>query len=222
MLHPFYVPSVIMPEVTRKRGRPRKYDTPEEKAKQDVIAKRARRRLQKLPVPAHGDIRFQIYVPQQIEALPPSLTQKKRLDLTSYLDDTSSGDGLASRIETPSSINTTAARSGLPSRSTEGAVLASPCPRSLGNMAGSYRAIDLGSGDTNHAATDNNECKAADCELHSVNLSNASETECTAHLSSERDGVAASPNVAVEIDPGEPRNDGNVRRQNGGAEDTGR
>ncbi|KAK2470118.1 hypothetical protein H9L39_18266 [Fusarium oxysporum f. sp. albedinis] len=41
----------------KKRGRPRKYYTPEDKAKQDVVAKRAKRRLQKQPT--HGDIRFQ-------------------------------------------------------------------------------------------------------------------------------------------------------------------
>ncbi|EGU72261.1 hypothetical protein FOXB_17230 [Fusarium oxysporum f. sp. conglutinans Fo5176] len=36
----------------KKRWRPRKYDTPEHKAKQDVVAKRAKRRLQKQP--PHG------------------------------------------------------------------------------------------------------------------------------------------------------------------------
>ncbi|KAI8396597.1 hypothetical protein FOFC_21145 [Fusarium oxysporum] len=32
-----------MPKAPKKRGRPRKYDTTEDKARQDVIAKRARR-----------------------------------------------------------------------------------------------------------------------------------------------------------------------------------
>ncbi|KAI3574064.1 hypothetical protein IWW34DRAFT_753232 [Fusarium oxysporum f. sp. albedinis] len=58
-----------MPQTPGKRGLPRKYDTPEEKAKREAVAKRARRRLQK-PL-AHGDIRFRIYVPPLMQSYRP-------------------------------------------------------------------------------------------------------------------------------------------------------
>jgi hypothetical protein len=62
-----------MPRTPKTRGRTRKYDTPKDKAKQDVVAKRNRRRLQKQA--AHGNIRFQIYVSAQTEALPTTPSQ---------------------------------------------------------------------------------------------------------------------------------------------------
>ncbi|KAI5456832.1 hypothetical protein BGZ63DRAFT_428932 [Mariannaea sp. PMI_226] len=56
-----------------KRGRPSKYGSKEEKARQDVIAKRARRRLRSTA--AHRDTRFQVYVAQMMEAGPTSSAQ---------------------------------------------------------------------------------------------------------------------------------------------------
>ncbi|WKT43820.1 hypothetical protein QSH57_008673 [Fusarium oxysporum f. sp. vasinfectum] len=37
-----------MPGIPKKRGRPRKYGTPKDKAKHDIVAKRARRRLRNI------------------------------------------------------------------------------------------------------------------------------------------------------------------------------
>ncbi|PWI64141.1 hypothetical protein PCL_12107 [Purpureocillium lilacinum] len=48
-----------MPTTPQKRGRPRKYRSKEEKARRDVLAKRARRHLQWTV--AHRDVRFQVY-----------------------------------------------------------------------------------------------------------------------------------------------------------------
>ncbi|KAK2922492.1 hypothetical protein FoTM2_017345 [Fusarium oxysporum f. sp. vasinfectum] len=73
-----------MSEAPRKRGRPRKYDTPEAKAKQDVIAKRARRQLRNPSV--HGHVRFQVYAPQPICALSPSSSPQRRQKSTNYPD----------------------------------------------------------------------------------------------------------------------------------------
>ncbi|KAH7460612.1 hypothetical protein FOMA001_g19564 [Fusarium oxysporum f. sp. matthiolae] len=97
-----------MPQTPKKRGRPRKYDTPEGKAKRDVAAKRARRWLQKAS--AHDDIRFQIYVPPRREALPTSPLSNTRPILTSSLDNSSDTCVTANRLDalTPS-INSTVA-----------------------------------------------------------------------------------------------------------------
>lgn len=131
--YPSYVILPTMPETIRKRGRPRKYDTPAGKAKQDVNTKRAPRRLQKPS--AHGDIRFQICAPQQIEAFL-SAPSPGRLDLTNRSDDITNAGSWASQIQTPvSSTDTTAARNGFRSQSTEGTILASPCPQRLHNAA---------------------------------------------------------------------------------------
>ncbi|RYC76783.1 hypothetical protein BFJ63_vAg20340, partial [Fusarium oxysporum f. sp. narcissi] len=62
-----------MPGTLKKRGRPRKYDAPKDKAKHDVVAKRARRRLRKQTT--HDSIRFQIYVSSQTEASPVTPSQ---------------------------------------------------------------------------------------------------------------------------------------------------
>ncbi|PWI64129.1 hypothetical protein PCL_12113 [Purpureocillium lilacinum] len=48
-----------MPTTPQKRGGPRKYGSNEEKARRDVLAKRARRHLQQTV--AHRDVRFQVY-----------------------------------------------------------------------------------------------------------------------------------------------------------------
>jgi hypothetical protein len=59
-----------MPEASTKRGRPRKYGSKEEKARQDVIARRARRRLQSTAT--RDNIRFKIYT-------TPKVKDKQRL-----------------------------------------------------------------------------------------------------------------------------------------------
>ncbi|KAK6716806.1 hypothetical protein SNK03_000003 [Fusarium graminearum] len=74
----------------KKRGQPRKYDTPEDKAKQDVAAKRAKRLLQKQPT--HGDISFPINVSQQTEALPPAPSQSIESYEANPLGDPSEAD----------------------------------------------------------------------------------------------------------------------------------
>ncbi|UPK96073.1 hypothetical protein LCI18_007008 [Fusarium solani-melongenae] len=56
-----------MPIAPKKRRRPRKFGTSEEKARQDIIAKRAPRRLRSSS--AHGDVRFQVFIPQPMEVL---------------------------------------------------------------------------------------------------------------------------------------------------------
>jgi membrane carboxypeptidase/penicillin-binding protein PbpC len=58
-----------MPQTPQKRGRPSKYASKEEKAREDVIKKRARRRLQSTA--ARRDIRFQFYNTGQIQAVAP-------------------------------------------------------------------------------------------------------------------------------------------------------
>ncbi|KAI8415966.1 hypothetical protein NW761_015048 [Fusarium oxysporum] len=98
-----------MPQTPGKRGLPRKYDTPEEKAKREAVAKRARRRLQK-PL-AHGDIRFRIYVPPLMQSLPSSPLQNTRSDFANSLNNPPDVGASASGPETPtSSTDTTAAR----------------------------------------------------------------------------------------------------------------
>ncbi|KAH7191472.1 hypothetical protein BKA60DRAFT_584965 [Fusarium oxysporum] len=62
-----------MPRTPKTRGRPRNYDTPKDKAKHDVVAKRARRRLRKQA--AHGNTRFQIYISAETEGLPTTPSQ---------------------------------------------------------------------------------------------------------------------------------------------------
>ncbi|QKD56910.1 uncharacterized protein FOBCDRAFT_227387 [Fusarium oxysporum Fo47] len=54
-----------MPQISTKRGRPRKYGSKEEKARQDVIARRARRRLQSTA--ARDNTRFKIYTTSMVK-----------------------------------------------------------------------------------------------------------------------------------------------------------
>ncbi|KAH7124214.1 hypothetical protein EDB81DRAFT_214001 [Dactylonectria macrodidyma] len=117
-----------MPEAPKKRGRPRKYDTPEEKARQDVITKRARRRLRSSSV--HGDIRFQVYVPQPIEALRPPSSLQRHAESTSCLDVLANAASRSDRAETPPppalnhiTSNTIVAGNGLRPQPTEESVL---------------------------------------------------------------------------------------------------
>jgi hypothetical protein len=66
-----------MPRTFKKCGRPGKYGTPEDKARRDVVAKRARRSLRKQPT--LDNIRFQIYASTQIGALPLKPSQDHQL-----------------------------------------------------------------------------------------------------------------------------------------------
>ncbi|KAL6410928.1 hypothetical protein AUP68_07360 [Ilyonectria robusta] len=54
-----------MPQIPNKRSQPRKYGSKEEKARQDVIARRARRRLQSTA--AREDTRFKIYTTPNVK-----------------------------------------------------------------------------------------------------------------------------------------------------------
>ncbi|KAH7409762.1 hypothetical protein BKA64DRAFT_705515 [Cadophora sp. MPI-SDFR-AT-0126] len=56
-----------MPQAPRKRSRSSKYASKEEKAREDVIKKRAGRRLQSAA--ARQDIRFRFYNTEQIQAM---------------------------------------------------------------------------------------------------------------------------------------------------------
>ncbi|PON20062.1 hypothetical protein TGAM01_v211066 [Trichoderma gamsii] len=68
-----------MPQGPKHVGRPRKYASKEEKAKQDVIARRIVRRARRQPqsayVSAQGDIRFRIYTAPQTDAMLTPSTQ---------------------------------------------------------------------------------------------------------------------------------------------------
>ncbi|WKT54414.1 hypothetical protein QSH57_004998 [Fusarium oxysporum f. sp. vasinfectum] len=98
-----------MPGTLKKRGRPRKYGTPKDKAKHDVVAKRARRRLRKQTT--HDSIRFQIYVSSQTEASPVTPSQGIESYETSLLGDPPEADSSLNRAESPTlSIDAVVAR----------------------------------------------------------------------------------------------------------------
>ncbi|RYC79575.1 hypothetical protein BFJ63_vAg17537 [Fusarium oxysporum f. sp. narcissi] len=98
-----------MPGTPKKRGRPRKYGTPKDKAKHDVVAKRARRRLRKQTT--HDSIRFQIYVSSQTEASPVTPSQGIESYETSLLGDPPEADSSLNRSESPTlSIDAVVAR----------------------------------------------------------------------------------------------------------------
>ncbi|KAH7000717.1 hypothetical protein EDB80DRAFT_724373 [Ilyonectria destructans] len=138
-----------MPEAPKKRGRPRKYDTPEEKARQDVIAKRARRRLRSSSV--HGDIRFQVYVPQPIEALRPPSSLQRHTESTSCLDVLANAASRSDRAETPPPpalnhiTSNPVAGNGLRPQPREESVLVQPCLQNLRHAPESHRTIETGS-----------------------------------------------------------------------------
>ncbi|KAH6879891.1 hypothetical protein B0T10DRAFT_157829 [Thelonectria olida] len=66
--------SPTMPQTPKKRGRPRKYASQEEKAKHDVAAKRARRRLRSAVV--RNNHRFRPYNHQTAETTSASISQR--------------------------------------------------------------------------------------------------------------------------------------------------
>ncbi|KAH6975818.1 hypothetical protein EDB80DRAFT_783903 [Ilyonectria destructans] len=182
----------------------------------------------------HGDIIFQLYVPQPIETLPPSSSQQNRLESASCLDVLANAASWSDRIETPfPSSDTTAARNGLRSQSTEGAMLASPCPQHPRNVEEPCRAIDTGSnspgssgevvsyGGNDHTIGDDDTCEAAESQPHYATVSSSSERENTSHFLPERISVPPSPNAhgVVENGPGGVQEDENTSYQEEGGDD---
>ncbi|KAH7228496.1 uncharacterized protein BKA55DRAFT_459599, partial [Fusarium redolens] len=221
-----------MPRTPKKRGRPRKYDTPKDKAKQDVVAKRARRRLRKQA--AHGNIRFQIYVSAQTEALPTTPSQGIESYEASPLVGPSEADSSLNRVESSiSSTDAVVTRGEQPPQSIEGNGLASPYLQHLGNTSGPHTVTasfstsqegpaeillpsspdGIPSDRTSHAAEEGVICVESDCELcHISNVSSPREVEYTAESLYEKGGVTTSPYMVFEDDMGRPRNDGNTRQ----------
>ncbi|KAH7112419.1 hypothetical protein EDB81DRAFT_317294 [Dactylonectria macrodidyma] len=101
-----------MGERTKKRGRPRKYASKEEKAKRDAATRPARRRLRKASM--RRDLRFKVYVPQTAEAVPSSISQQTDSQSTSclHLTDVSHVSNLAWRADAPAHGSPTGPTSG--------------------------------------------------------------------------------------------------------------
>jgi len=70
-----------MPQTPQKRGRPPKYASKEEKAREDVNKRRARRQVQSAA--ARRDIRFQFYTAEQIQAVATSSVHQAHLQSSS-------------------------------------------------------------------------------------------------------------------------------------------
>ncbi|KAL5603551.1 hypothetical protein FOVSG1_006301 [Fusarium oxysporum f. sp. vasinfectum] len=229
-----------MPGTPKKRGRPRKYGTPKDKAKHDVVAKRARRRLRKQTT--HDSIRFQIYVSSQTEASPVTPSPGIESYETSLLGDPPEADSSLNRAESPTlSIDAVVSKDEQSLQSIEGNVSESPCVQLLVNMSGPHVArasfstsqegsaeISLSSSPdripsdpTSHAAGDDDMCIEADCEpCHISNVSSSCEDEYTADLLHENGGVMTSPYMVFEDDLGRPRNDESTgQREKEGAEE---
>ncbi|KAH7186824.1 hypothetical protein DER44DRAFT_801684 [Fusarium oxysporum] len=220
-----------MPRTPKTRGRPRKYGTPKDKAKHDVVAKRARRRLRKQPT--HDNIRFQIYVSPQTEASPRTPSQDIESYETNLLGDPPEADSSLNRAESPtSSIDAAVAGGEQSPQSIEGKDLTSSCLQHLGNTSGPHtvRASfstsqegpaeillpsspdGISSDRTSHAAGDDDICVESDCELISNVSSSPREVEYTAESLYEKGGVTTSSYMVFEDDLGRPRNDGNTRQ----------
>ncbi|KAG7000904.1 hypothetical protein FocnCong_v012943 [Fusarium oxysporum f. sp. conglutinans] len=222
-----------MPGTPKKRGRPRKYGTPKDKARHDVVAKRARRRLRKQTT--HDSIRFQIYVSSQTEASPVTPSQGIESYETSLLGDPPEADSSLNRAELPTlSIDAVVARGEQSPQSIEGNVSASPCLQLLVNMSGPHVARasfstsqegpaenssstspdGISSNPTSYAARDDDICTEADCEpCHISNASSSCEDEHTADLLHENGGATTSPYIVFEDDLSGPRNDENTEQQ---------
>ncbi|KAH6953904.1 hypothetical protein BKA56DRAFT_638218 [Ilyonectria sp. MPI-CAGE-AT-0026] len=205
-----------MPEGPKKRGRPRKYDTPEEKARQDVIAKRARRRLRDSSV--HGDIRFQVYVPQPIEALPPSSSPQGRPESTSYLNVLANTTSRSDRAETPLPRALNHITSDIIPRRTIETGSNSPSP--LGEAVLSSCVMGP-CGDQCYSTGDDNTYKTSDLQLHYTTISSSSERESTSGFLPERTSAPPDPDThrAVENDAGRIREDKNTTYQEEGIGD---
>ena len=84
-----------MQETAKKRRRPRKYGSKAENARQDLIARRARRRRQLTAT--QRDVRFQVCVAHEAQAVAPSLTNQVQNRSSSFLAVPEDAPPLASR-----------------------------------------------------------------------------------------------------------------------------
>ncbi|PON20614.1 hypothetical protein TGAM01_v210488 [Trichoderma gamsii] len=95
-----------MPQGPKNVGRPRKYASKEEKAKQDVIARRIARRARRQPqsayMSAQGDIRFRIYTAPQTDAMLTPSTQQTSIHSLDRLNDLANSTNPADPILTAS------------------------------------------------------------------------------------------------------------------------
>jgi hypothetical protein len=90
--------SPTMPQTPKKRGRPRKYASQEEKAKHDVAAKLARRRLRSAVV--RNNNRFRPYNHQTAETISASISQRTDSQSVNRLDILAAAAYSAHRIGT--------------------------------------------------------------------------------------------------------------------------
>lgn len=195
-----------MSSTPKKRERPRKYGTPKDKARHDVIAKRARRRLRKQPM--HDNIKFQIYVSPQTGASPLKPSQDNESYKTNLLGDPPEADSSWNRTESPtSSINVVVAGGEQSPQSLNGNDLASPCPQHLYNLSGPHTITEslstsqggpaeillpsssngVPSDHTSHAAGDDDICVESGREqYHISSISSPRQVEYTADPSYEK------------------------------------
>jgi hypothetical protein len=219
-----------MPRTPKKRGRPGKYDTPEDKARRDVVAKRARRRLRKQPT--HDNIRFQIYVSPQIGASPLKPSQDHQSYETNLLGGPPEVDSSWNRTESPtSSIDAVLAGGEQSPQSSSGNDLVSPCPQRLCNLSGprtvmgSFSTSQGGPAEillpsssdgvpsdrTSHAAGDDDMSVESDREL--CHISSVSSPRQAADPPHEKGDDRKSSWIACEDDLSRPQNNGNIRER---------
>lgn len=114
-----------MQTTPQKRGRPRKFGSKEEKARQDVLAKRARRHLQRTA--AHCDVRFQVY-----QTPASSATEKEPAGRLDVLADAAQ---LVSRMTPPRGDSVSTELEGNENTSDEGCLQSAEYASSIGRMA---------------------------------------------------------------------------------------
>ncbi|RKK87312.1 hypothetical protein BFJ68_g17065 [Fusarium oxysporum] len=188
-----------MSEAPRKRGRPPKYDTPEAKARQDVIAKRARRRLRNASV--HGHIQFRIYTSQPVDELLPSSSPQRPQQPINCPD-------VHVNVASRSGGTETSLASIGPSITLE---TGSNSPSPLGEAALRSRVTGP-HGDLCHYTREDDRCETPNSNLHHSTVSGSSERESRlgfpersaspspdAHdtAESEWDGIQQGGNAAV-------------------------
>ncbi|KAH6977639.1 hypothetical protein EDB80DRAFT_657834 [Ilyonectria destructans] len=203
-----------MPETPKRRGRPRKYGTQEEKARQDVIAKRARRARRRLRnSPAHKDIRFQVYVAQPTGALPPSSSQQNRSQSTNCLDVLADAASLSDRLST--SLPSTSNRITSNTSNTSNTIVT----RNELSVLPSYEVAPYGGND--HSIGNNDTYETSDSQLHYDIVSDSSERESAMRSLPER--ISAPPSLdahgLAENDPSGIREDENTSYQEEGGGD---
>ncbi|EXM14332.1 hypothetical protein FOTG_17262 [Fusarium oxysporum f. sp. vasinfectum 25433] len=185
-----------MSEAPRKRGRPRKYDTPEAKARQDVIAKRARRRLRDPSV--HGHIQFQIYTPQPVNALlPPSSPQRPQEPINCpdvHVNVASRPDGTETSLDSIGPSITLETGSNSPSPLGEGALRS--------RVIGPH-------GDLRHSTREDDRCETPNSKLHHSTISGSSERESISGFPERSASPSPDAHEAAESDWDGIRQDGN-------------